>query len=439
MKVKNSIFKYTPFSIKQKKVLTWWLTGESPYAELDGIICDGSVRSGKTLIMSFSYMIWSMSSFNYTKFGMAGKTIGSLRRNVIFTLKILLRLRGYGVIEHRTDNYFICKKKIQGVVKENYYYVFGGKDESSQDLVQGFTSGGFFFDEVALMTESFVNQAVARCSEEGRKLWFNCNPEGPFHWFYLEWILKKNKKRLYRIHFELDDNPSLSKATKDFLKRMFIGVFYKRFILGLWVMAQGIIFDMFTDKNIISHPFEKNQAERLIIAIDYGTQNPCTYGKYGVKKDHYHLFESYYYNGRTKGIQKTDKSYADDLEEFVGSDKIKYIIVDPSATSFIAEIRSRDFFKSRNIKVLKARNAVMKGIQALSIKLQLELFTIEPDCLDDIKEFHSYVWNEKATARGLDEPLKENDHCMDRNRYAVYTDMKINHKRISVTAKGAMK
>ena len=435
--MKKGLFKYTPFSSKQIKVLTWWIKGESPVAEADGIICDGAVRSGKTLIMSLSYIIWAMSTMNYTKFGMAGKTIGSLRRNVIFTLKILLRLRRYKVKEHRTDNYIEIRKKVNGVQKENYFYLFGGKDERSQDLVQGFTSGGFFFDEVALMPESFVNQAVARCSVEGRKLWFNCNPEGPFHWFYIEWIKKRKLKNLYRLHFALEDNPSLSEETKNFLRRMFIGVFFKRFILGLWVVAQGIIFDMFNEDNIVHLPFTKREAERLLISIDYGTQNPCTFGKYGVRKEHYHLFETYYYNGRKEGIQKTDKNYVDDLIEFISSDKIKYIIIDPSASSLIAEIRQRKFFKDKKIKVVKARNAVMKGIQMLCIKLQERLFTIEPDCHEDIKEFHSYIWNEKAGLRGIDEPLKENDHCMDRNRYAVYTDMKLNHKRISITGKGA--
>lgn len=436
--MRKELFRYTPFSIKQIKVLTWWIKDKSAVADADGIITDGSVRAGKTLIMSLSYIIWAMATMNYTKFGMAGKTIGSLRRNVLFTLKILLRLRHYKVKEHRTDNYITVRKKIDGIMKENYFYLFGGKDERSQDLVQGFTSGGFFFDEVALMPESFVNQAVARCSEEGRKLWFNCNPEGPYHWFYIEWIKKRKQKNLYRLHFELDDNPSLSIETKDFLKRMFIGVFYKRFIQGLWVVAQGIVFDTFKDSNIKSLPFKKNEADRLLISIDYGIQNPCTFGKYGVKQDHYHLFESYYYNGRLKGIQKTDSNYIDDLIEFIGKDIVKYITIDPSATSLIAEIRARKYFKDNNIKVVKARNSVMKGIQAMSIKLQQELFTIEPDCIDDIKEFHSYVWDDKAGERGIDQPCKENDHCMDRNRYAIYTDMKIYHKRISISGKGAM-
>jgi len=415
------------------------MEGISPYADKDGIVCDGAIRSGKTVIMSLSFVIWLMDTFNYCNFGMAGKTIGSFRRNVLFKLKIILRLRGYKVKEHRTENYMTISKTIDGTYTENYVYVFGGKDESSQDLVQGFTSAGFFFDEVALMPESFVNQAVARCSEEGRKLWFNCNPEGPYHWFFLEWIKKIDIKDLLRLHFTLDDNPSLSKRTKDFYKRMFTGVFFKRFILGLWVMAQGIIFDMFTEENVVSAPFTKKQSERLFISCDYGTQNPCTFGKYGVLKGHYHLFESYYYCGRDKGVQKTDSMYADDMGEFIGKDDIKYIIIDPSATSFIAELRKRNFKNSNDIKVkvIKASNNVMKGIQALAIKLQARKFTIEPECIDDAKEFASYVWDEKATLRGIDTPLKTNDHCMDRNRYAVYTDMRMHHKITKVSGRGA--
>ena len=99
-----------------------------------------------------------------------------------------------------------------------------------------------FLDEVALMPQSFVNQALARCSVKGSKYWFNCNPEGPNHWFKVEWIDKKKEKNILHLHFTMDDNPSLDEETKDRYKRMFVGVFYQRFILGLWVLAEGIIY-----------------------------------------------------------------------------------------------------------------------------------------------------------------------------------------------------
>lgn len=148
------------------------------------VIADGSIRAGKTVVMSMSFVLWSMHTFDRKQFGMAGKTIGSLRRNVVGPLKQMLASRGFHLRDNRAENMITISRG----GKENYYYLFGGKDESSQDLVQGLTTAGFFFDEVALMPESFVNQATARNSETGAKLWFNCNPAGPFHWFKVQWI-----------------------------------------------------------------------------------------------------------------------------------------------------------------------------------------------------------------------------------------------------------
>ena len=161
-------FRYEPFTEKQLKLLTWW-TENSPYRDKTGIICDGSVRAGKSLIMSLSFIFWAMERHNEKAFGMAGKSVGTLRRNVINQLKRLLPLRGYRVLERRGDNQLTIEKDR----RKNTFYIFGGKDERSQDFVQGFTAAGFYFDEVTLMPESFVNQCIARCSEEGSKLWFN--------------------------------------------------------------------------------------------------------------------------------------------------------------------------------------------------------------------------------------------------------------------------
>ena len=184
-KIKQVIFKFKPFSKKQRMILNWW-TKDSPVKDNDGIIADGAIRSGKTIVMSLSYVLWAMTTFSGQNFGMAGKTIGSFRRNVLFWLKLMLKARGYKVNDHRADNLVIVRKKNI----ENYFYIFGGKDERSQDLIQGITLAGMFFDEVALMPESFVNQATARCSVKGSKWWFNCNPQGPFHWFKVNWIDK---------------------------------------------------------------------------------------------------------------------------------------------------------------------------------------------------------------------------------------------------------
>lgn len=271
----ESVQKYAPFSSKQKAVLTWWMDG-SPYRTKDGIICDGSIRSGKTKSMALSFVIWAMYSFDGETFALCGKTIQSLRRNVIKGMKKDATLRGYTIEEHRTENLIVIKDGD----RENEFYLFGGKDEGSQDLIQGITLAGVFFDEVALMPESFVNQATGRCSVTGSKMWFNCNPEGPEHFFKKEWVDKITEKNLIRIHFEMADNLSLAPDILERYKRMYKGVFYERFILGLWVLASGIIFRYFAedpepylidDSEIFDeHGRPKLPFSKIVMGIDFG-------------------------------------------------------------------------------------------------------------------------------------------------------------------------
>ncbi|NLY44636.1 MAG: PBSX family phage terminase large subunit [Tissierella sp.] len=408
-KVKKAVFKFKPFSKKQLKVLTWWLP-ESPVSDKEGIIADGAIRSGKTLSMSLSYVIWAMEIFDQQNFGMCGKTIGSFRRNVLFWLKLMLKARGYQVKDHRADNLIIVSR---GEIN-NYFYIFGGKDESSQDLIQGITLAGVFFDEVALMPESFVNQATGRCSVDGSKFWFNCNPDGPYHWFKENWIDKKEKKKLIHLHFTMDDNLSLSEKTKARYRSMYSGVFFQRYILGLWVMAQGIIYDMFNKDKHIVETKDRNYT-RYHISIDYGTQNPTTFGLWGFFNGVWYKVKEYHYSGREKNKQKTDTEYADDLEKFIGILKIRSIIVDPSAASFIAEL------KKRGHVVRNANNDVIDGIRNVAAALNQGLIKYNDCCKETFKEFNSYVWDEKAADRGEDKPIEKNDHHMDGDRYFVNT------------------
>lgn len=266
-KIKKAVFKFKPFSRKQKKVLTWWFP-ESPVSDKEGIIADGAIRSGKTICMSLSFVMWAMEMFDSQNFGMCGKTIGSFRRNVLFWLKLMLKSRGYKVKDKRADNLIVVSK---GSI-ENYFYIFGGKDESSQDLIQGITLAGVFFDEVALMPESFVNQATGRCSVDGSKMWFNCNPDGPYHWFKVNWIDENKKKNLIHLHFTMDDNLSLSERVKERYRSMYTGIFYSRYILGSWVMAEGAIYGLFSNdssKYRVERPTSR-LFHRINIGVDFG-------------------------------------------------------------------------------------------------------------------------------------------------------------------------
>lgn len=270
MKNKEVGFKFQPFSKKQVQVLTWW-NENSPVKEKDILIADGSVRAGKTVVMSLSFIMWAMESFDEENFALCGKTIGSLRRNVLKPLKKMLIGRGYQCKEHRTDNYITITK---GNIS-NDFYLFGGKDESSQDLIQGLTLGGILFDEVALMPQSFVNQATARCSIENAKIWFNCNPDGPYHWFKLEYLDKLEEKNALHLHFTMDDNLSLSEKVKDRYKKMYSGIFYERYILGLWKLAEGLIYKQFANgmsenKGYMYKQDKVTNLQEINIGLDFG-------------------------------------------------------------------------------------------------------------------------------------------------------------------------
>ena len=403
----RALFHFETFSRKQIMVLSWWLHDETK--DKDALICDGSVRAGKTLVMSLSYILWIMYNFNNQQFGMAGKTIGSLRRNVVRPLKVMLVGRGYTVHDARSDNRLdISKDNVT-----NSVFLFGGKDEGSQDLVQGITLAGFFFDEVALMPESFVNQAVARCSVANSKLWFNCNPAGPYHWFKQNWIDHLSDKNAIRIHFTMEDNLSLSEHIRNRYERMYSGVFYQRYILGLWVLSEGIIYDNFDKNTMVQSTPENAQFIKYYVSCDYGTLNPTVFLLWGFYDGTWYCLKEYYYSGRQTQKQRTDEQYANDLATFLGDIKAR-IIVDPSAASFITVLRKRGY------TVIKASNDVLDGIRATQTAMNTGKIAFSPDCKNLFKELASYVWDEKAAEHGEDKPVKQHDHAMDAMRYFVY-------------------
>ena len=404
----TTAFKFQPFSRKQKKLLSWW-TSKSPYQEYYMVIADGAVRSGKTVAEIDSFMMWSLSHFEDESFIIAGKSMGALKRNVLTPMFKLLTAKGIPYLYHRSAE----DPHVQ--VGTNRYYLFGANNEKSQDTLAGLTAAGAYADEIALFPESFVEQMIARCSVDGSKVFANCNPQGPYHWFKLNYIDKAKEKRILYLHFTMDDNLSLSQKVKERYKRMFTGVFFRRYILGLWVMAEGIVYDMFSEEThkvpTVDRPYAK-----YYLSCDYGTQNPMVFGLWGRYEDKWYKVKEYHYSGRDTGKQKDNEEYYNDLVDFVGNLDIKGIIIDPSAASFIATIK-----KYNKFRVIKAKNDVMEGIQNMSTALSQHMIAYNDICTETFREFFSYVWNPKAAERGEDEPLKLNDHHMDADRYFVNT------------------
>lgn len=394
------------FSEKQMKIMAF------PYTGYDALICDGAVRSGKTSVMSLSFFRWAMLTFTGQAFAFCGKSVGAVERNIVTPLLAVKWVRTrFSVKYNRGDHVLIARDGN----RENRFYLFGGKDESSYTLIQGITLAGVLLDEVALMPRSFVEQALARCSVSGAKMWFNCNPENPLHWFRQEWILKAQEHNALHLHFLMDDNPGLDDATRQRYRNMYSGVFYQRYILGQWVMSEGLIYDMFdlTENLYKQAPVGALYRSTRYIACDYGTTNPCVFLDIYDDGETIRVDREYRWDSRKERRQKTDQEYAEDFMEFMGKDWCT-VLVDPSAASFIVALRQRGVY------VREADNDVLYGIRRTgTLFAHRRLLVNEGNCMGLIDELGTYMWDDKAALRGEDKPVKQQDHGPDALRYFV--------------------
>ena len=396
-----------PISSKQKQILAF------PFTKYDALIADGAIRSGKTVFMTIAFIDDAMRRFNNQRFGICGKTVDSTVKNIITPyIGLVYAKEKYSIHWKRKDKLLV----VSDGERENVFEVFGGKDESSFMLIQGRTLAGVLFDEVALQPKSFVEQALARCSVEGSKFWFNCNPDIPNHWFYQSWIMKPKEHNALHLHFQLEDNPSLSEKIINRYKTMYSGVFYRRYILGEWCAAEGLVYE-FGEENITD---EIPLNGEYYLSIDYGTMNPFSCGLWCVLGGKAVRIKEYYYSGRGEQKMKTDEEYCDEVEKLVEGYKITKVIVDPSAASFVAALRKRGY------TVQKANNDVIDGIRRTSVYLKEGKILIHRNCADAIKEFGLYRWDEKSTE---DKVVKENDHAMDEIRYFCNTVLRHKFKQ----------
>ena len=395
---------YRNFSKRQLIAMTWW--NRPGLKEYDGILCDGAVRSGKTVSLVVGFFLWSMSSFRGQTFALCGKTVGAMRRNITDHLGDWLG----GILQFResfSQNKLVVRDRAG---HENTYYLFGGRDESACQLIQGITLAGVLLDEAALMPQSFVQQACARCSVSGSKLWFSCNPEGPEHWLYRDFIQQAKAKNLLHLHFTMADNPALPDSIKARYETLYTGIFYRRFILGQWCMAEGLVYDFDPALHVQQPP---RPGGRYYISVDYGTQNPFSAGLWQVCSGKAYRLREFYYSGRDTGQMLTDEQYHEKLVELAGTLPVEQVIVDPSAASFIATIRQHGIFSVR-----KAKNEVLPGIRWVATLLQAGMLVISPQCRDAIREFGLYRWDESSQQ---DRVVKEHDHAMDDIRYFCAT------------------
>ena len=402
---------FTKLSKKQKTVFRWAYKPDA-YA----LICDGSVRSGKTASMACSFILWAMATFDRARFGICGNTVQSAERNIIMELLQMADITHYFNVSYIGGSKHILTVKGNG--KQNQFHVFGGKDEASYKLVQGITLSGVLFDEVALMPESFVNQAIARTLSVGdARLWFNCNPDNPQHWFYQQWILKADngeRNDVLHLHFTMQDNPIMTPQKIQRAASVYpAGAFYDRYVLGLWRVAEGLVYQDFDPAVSVIHDYKPSERAVFYLSIDYGTLNPTSIGLWAVADDFAVRIKESYYEARKAGKQKDDEQHYQEIERLAEGYDIQRIVVDPSAASLITCIQHHADYSVR-----KANNSVIDGIRYTMTLLKQKRILIADTCTDAIREFGLYRWDDK---KQQDAVIKENDHAMDDIRYFCYT------------------
>ena len=402
-------FVFRPFSRRQRQLLNWWRPG-SGHEHQRFVLADGAIRSGKTIAMILSFFLWSQTCHEGREFIVAGVTSGALKRNVLLPLFSMLDALGIPYEWKRGEGMV--------VIGTNRYFLFGADKDNAQDKLQGMTAAGAYADEAALFPRSFIDQMIGRCSVEGSRIFMNCNPNGAYHYIKTDFIDRAEEIGLYRLHFTMDDNLTLSPEIRESYARSFAGVFYRQYILGEWVSAEGAVYPMWdnAENTYEETDPEMYQGMRRYCSIDYGTTNPCVFLDVRDDGHTFYIAREYYWDSAAARRQKTDAEYADDLTAFLGGDQNVQIIIDPSAASFRAELRNRGF------RTMDAVNAVREGISTTATLIGNRQVRAERNrCPALLREIQSYVWDDRARLRGEERPLKERDHAMDALRYLCQT------------------
>lgn len=368
-------------------------------------ILQGAVRSGKSYIACWRFINEVVQDKDDShEYCLITVTNDAFIRNIYVLLRQILG-----------DRFSWFPGKRQLVIDGKKIHVIGASDERAEQKIRGPTFHGAFVDEATIIPESAWRMLVSRCAMGDAKIFATTNPDSPFHWLYADFI--KDNADVKAWNFTFEDNPILTEEEKEYLRRQYKGLWYKRFIEGLWIQAEGAIYDFFDEKiHVLSST--PHYCKYYIVGVDYGIANPTAFTLVGFNGDYspaLYVQKEFYYDSKYLQRQKTDAELAQDLVNFCDGIQVKQIYIDPSALSFITECRRL------SLPVKQAKNAVMDGIRYSSMLLSSGDLKVDKSCRNLIKEFHSYVWDESAMKRGEDKPRKEHDHLLDSLRYAIFT------------------
>jgi len=372
-------------------------------------IAHGAVRSAKTLAAIDRFVLFVTNPNRQTRdpFTIMGKTATTIRRNML------------NIMERKFGSYFkYSLHSGQGKLFGRDIEIIGVNDERSAGKIKGLTSSGILADEITTWPKESFYITIQRISTVGAKMFATTNPDNPYHWLNTEY-LNKEGTNLYQLSFELDDNPFLEQEYIDDLKAFYKDskLLYDRYIRGLWVAGEGAIYDMFNEEINIKECNLINNLD-LKIGLDYGTTNPLAAVATIEQNDVTYVISELHYDSRKVGIQKTDSEYVELIKQWISKFKTKQItfVIDPSATSFITAM------KRANFHVINANNSVREGITLVSEKFLNKTLFISKECPILIANIKNYSWDDKAIIRGVEQPIKRDDHLPDALRYAVNTE-----------------
>ena len=357
----------------------------------------GAVRSAKTVGANVRWLKYVLDTPKEYNILMVGRTLTSLERNVLLPISKLVGPQNY-VYKRSLKVARIYGRKIM---------VEGGNDESAYSKIAGLTLGGAYVDEASLIPQSFWDMLISRLSEKGAQLFTTSNPGNPSHYLKKSWLDREEELDLLSWHFKLTDNPWLDPAYVAELKRQYTGLFYQRYILGEWVAGEGAVYPNF-QRDIHTVPsLPDGHKEAMLVSCDYGQTHPTAFLKAYRIKGVWYICEEY------KRTNRTDSELSKDLQRFLDGKYPSAILVDPSAKSFRLQLQ-----RDGVLRVRKADNAVLDGISRTSNAFSTgKLRIVRPACPQLLEEIDGYRWDPKASERGEDKPIKENDDLVDDLRY----------------------
>lgn len=390
-------------------------------------IWSGAVRSGKTIASLIAFLIAVTTAPSHGLILICGRSLQTIERNIIDPLQ------DYGLFGPLARMVQHTRGATTAVILGRTVHLIGASDARAEGRIRGATVYLAYCDEITLMPEGFFNQLLARLSVPGARLLGTTNPDGPAHWLRKKFLLRRGELDLGTWHFTLDDNPSLAPAYVAALKAEYVGLWYRRFILGEWCLAEGVVYDMWDEARHVVTDLPP-MARWLAAGIDYGTLNPFAAVLLGLGTDGVlYAASEWRHEARTTRRQMTDAEYSREVRGWLAGQHImpEWTVVDPSAASMIEQLH-RD-----GITPVGADNAVMDGIRTVSSLLAADRLKVHKSCRGLLSEFPVYAWDEKAAEAGEDKPVKAEDHSLDATRYAIRTTEALWRPHIPLTAAAA--